>query len=211
MKEEQFDIYDDNMNPIGQATRSETHKRGYWHKSFHCWLTRREGERQYVRFQLRQMSKDTNPGCYDITAAGHLSAGETVKDGARELEEELGITTSFETLVPLFEWREDASGTAKGVPFIDRELSYVFGLVCDTPISEMKLQADEVAGLYEADLSSMLELFEGRITAVEAHGIRQGLNDLSYSTETAIVQADHFVPRDRAYYIRVLQLLRSLT
>jgi len=209
--EERFDIFDAEMNPIGQATRSETHKKGYWHLSFHCWLTRREGDRRYVRFQLRQQSKDTNPGCYDITAAGHLAAGETVRDGVRELEEELGVAAPFESLVPLFQWREDASGSVKGVPFIDRELSYVFGLVCDTPMNEMRLQLDEVAGLYEADLSAMLELFEGKRPSVEAWGVRPDIDGLSVPAEPASVQVSHFVPRDSAYYARVLRLLRGLT
>ncbi|WP_246070491.1 NUDIX hydrolase [Paenibacillus kobensis] len=211
LKEELFDIFDENMNPVGQATRAETHKHGYWHMSFHCWLTRREGERQYVRFQQRQMSKDTNPGCYDITAAGHLAAGETIEDGARELEEELGIAVPFETLVPLFQWREDASGIVNGVPFIDREFNHVYGLVCDTPMTEMKLQTDEVAGLYEADLAAMLDLFEGRIAAIEAQGVRPGHDGLSIPAEPVIVEASHFVPRDSAYYAKVLRLLRGLT
>ncbi|MDF2838037.1 MAG: hydrolase, partial [Paenibacillus sp.] len=100
MAEERFDIYDKDMNPIGTATRSETHANGYWHRSFHCWLIRRDGDRLLVRFQQRKPSKDTNPGCYDITAAGHLSAGETVRDAVREIEEELGVTARFEELLP---------------------------------------------------------------------------------------------------------------
>lgn len=69
MADELFDIYDEQLRPLGTATRAETHAKGYWHRSFHCWLTRREGNRRFVRFQLRQAGKDTNPGCYDITAA----------------------------------------------------------------------------------------------------------------------------------------------
>ncbi len=89
--EERFDIYDEAEQHIGTASRSEVHAKGYWHRSFHCWLARRENSRQLVMFQLRHAHKDTFPSCFDITAAGHLEAGETMRDAAREIEEELGI------------------------------------------------------------------------------------------------------------------------
>lgn len=213
MKAELFDIFDEAMNPIGQATRSEAHAKGLWHQTFHCWLTRREGEQRFVRFQLRQTTKDTNPSCYDITAAGHLSAGETVAQAVRELEEELGVAVPFEQLVPLLRWQEEDEGEANGVPYIDREFSHVFGLVWNAPIEEMRLQADEVAGLYEAELTSMIALFEGQLAAVEAFGIviQESGNGIVNVASQATVRASQFVPRDMAYYIQVLRALEKLT
>ncbi|WP_338131097.1 NUDIX hydrolase [Cohnella rhizosphaerae] len=130
--EELFDIYDEQDLPIGTATRSEAHTRGLWHHTFHCWLARRgEDGRARILFQRRNKDKDTNPDRFDITAAGHLSAGETVRDAVRELEEELGLRVSLEDLTPLGTFREEDEGFAQGVKYIDREVSEVYGYLTD--------------------------------------------------------------------------------
>lgn len=212
-EEERFDIYDEDMRPIGTATRSETHAKGYWHRSFHCWLMRLEGDRRYVWFQLRQLIKDTNPGCYDITVAGHLSAGETMQDAVRELKEEIGVTAEFAQLIPLGQVREEASGIAKGKPVIDREVSDVFALVNDVPMTELRLQPEEVAGVYEADIEELLALFEGRLAELHVQGVElanttghgEHVDRLHPSSRT--VRAGQFVPRDDTYYIDVMRKL----
>lgn len=211
MADELFDIYDEQLRPLGTATRAETHAHGYWHRTFHCWLTRREGNRRFVRFQLRQAGKDTNPGCYDITAAGHLSAGETIREAVRELEEELGVKVQFEQLIPLGQIREEASGEVCGKPFIDREVSDVFGLVCEVPLTELQLQPEEVAGVYEADLDELIAMFEGSLSEVSAIGVELGGQIGQLTTVQRFVQAKQFVPREFSSYVGVLQMLHGCT
>lgn len=211
MAEELFDIYDEELRPLGTATRSETHKHGYWHRAFHCWLTRREGDRRFVRFQLRQADKDTNPSCFDTTAAGHLAAGETMRDAVRELEEELGISATFDQLIPLGQVREQARGVVRGVPFIDREVSDVFAFVCDAPLTDLKLQRAEVAGVYEAELESLLALFEGSLAELTVSGAELAPEDGPMLRTERIVRADQFVPRDLSYYINMISALRHCT
>ncbi|MDG0792757.1 NUDIX domain-containing protein [Cohnella ginsengisoli] len=146
--EERFDIYDELDRPIGTATRSEAHARGLWHHTFHCWLARRgEDGRARILFQRRSRDKDTNPDRFDITAAGHLSAGETVRDAVRELQEELGLRVSLEDLAPLGTFREQDEGFAQGVRYIDREVSEVYGYVTDRGPETFRLQREELAGL----------------------------------------------------------------
>lgn len=211
MAEELFDIYDEQLRPLGTATRAETHEHGYWHRTFHCWLTRREENRRYVRFQLRQAGKDTNPGCYDITAAGHLTAGETIREAMRELEEELGVKSHFEQLIPLGQIREEASGDVNGKPFIDREVSDVFGLVCEMPLTDLRLQPDEVAGVYEADLDELIAMFEGSVSEVFALGVELGDQTRQLTAVQRFVRADQFVPRQFSYYTEVLRALHGCT
>ncbi|MFD0959784.1 NUDIX hydrolase [Paenibacillus chungangensis] len=217
MREERFDIYDQEMNQLGTATREETHRLGHWHRTFHCWLTHYEGSRQLVRFQQRHADKDTNPGCYDITVAGHLSAGETMQDGVRELEEELGVSAGFQQLVPLGQVREEESGYVNGKLFIDREVSDVFGLLCDIPLMELRLQPEEVAGVYEADIEELLALFKGELEEIAAQGVRLAIapnsptGHLRLMSSERSIRADQFVPRDVSYYIDVLQKLRSVS
>ncbi|WP_379178956.1 NUDIX hydrolase [Paenibacillus sp. GCM10023252] len=211
MTEERFDIYDEAMNPIGTASRSEAHANGYWHRTFHCWVIRKAGDQLYVWFQLRQSGKDTYPNCYDITAAGHLSAGENVRAASRELEEELGIVAAFESLIPLGQHREESYGTACGVPFIDREVSEEFACVVDARFSlaSLKLQASEVAGVYEAELGAMLALFEGEASSVNVHGVEISPSGELLAVSERSVRADEFVPREAGYYAGVMRALMA--
>ncbi|MFC0333847.1 NUDIX domain-containing protein [Paenibacillus sepulcri] len=206
--EEFFDIYDSSGAPIGTASRSEVHAAGHWHRSFHCWLVRREGSRRLVLFQQRQSGKDTFPGFLDITAAGHLAAGETMAEAARELEEELGVRAPFSELIPLGTARKEAEGTAQGIPFIDREISDVFGLVYHAPLDSLRLQAEEVAGVYEAELARMIDLFEGRCKSLNAEGVA-ALSGGQLQRVSLIVEAGHFVPRPAPYYTDVFRALLS--
>ncbi|XEC95439.1 NUDIX domain-containing protein [Paenibacillus tarimensis] len=204
-----FDIYDEHMNPIGTATRSDVHKYGYWHQTFHCWLVRTEGHRRMLRFQRRHSSKDTYPSLFDITVAGHLAAGETIADAVREIEEELGIAPHFEDLVKLGEYREESTAEANGIPFIDRELSHVFGWQCDVPLGSLKMQPEEVTGVYEADLEEMIALFRGGLAEITAAGIEPDRGGQPFPV-TRRVRVSDFVPRELSYYTGMFEALRSL-
>jgi isopentenyldiphosphate isomerase len=88
---EKIKIFDDNKNLIGEASRSDVHRIGYWHEAFHCWFISNEKGNDYIYLQLSSKNKKDYPNLFDITAAGHLLADETVEDGVRESKEEIGI------------------------------------------------------------------------------------------------------------------------
>ncbi|BBH22761.1 putative Nudix hydrolase [Paenibacillus baekrokdamisoli] len=206
IEEEYFDIYDDEGRLTGTASRSEVHAKGYWHRSFHCWLARREDIRKLVMFQLRHADKDTFPRCFDITAAGHLAVGESMRDAAREVHEELGVEISFNELLPFGETRKESAGIAQGIPFIDREISDVFGFVYEGDLTSLKPQVEEVAGVYEAELESMIALFEGKLQQVTAAGVETG-QDGKLQHTACIVRASDFVPRPSSYYSEMFRAL----
>lgn len=208
---EYLDVYDEQGNRTGTALRSEVHARGLWHQTFHCWLVRRgEDGKAYAVFQRRSADKDTNPGCFDITVAGHLAAGESVRDAAREMEEEIGWSVPFEELVPFGIVKEESEGEVAGRPVVDREISHVFGCVADVPPAGFRLQREEVAGLYEAEADLLIALMRGEVGAVAAQGAEPDEEGDALRPASATVTADSFVPRDRGYYIRVFRFLREL-
>jgi isopentenyldiphosphate isomerase len=97
-----LDIYDDQMRHIGTKERGAVHRDGDWHKVFQCWVVYRDADgRDYLVVQRRGPDKDIYPNYLDISAAGHYQAGETIRDGIREVQEELGIQVSFDDLIPL--------------------------------------------------------------------------------------------------------------
>ncbi len=56
--EEILDIFDEDMNPIGQATKKEAHFKGYRHRSAHIWIYNDKSE---VLLQKRSLQKDSYP------------------------------------------------------------------------------------------------------------------------------------------------------
>lgn len=211
---ELFDVYDENGNWTGIAERSEAHARGLWHHTVHCWLVRKEMDDTQgaanvrILFQRRSANKDTNPDCYDITAAGHLEAGESPQAVIRELEEELGIQVTFDQLFEYGIIREQASGVVRGKPYIDAEVSYVYGLVTSMPLMSFQLQEEEVSGLYEADADDLIALMEGRIEEITASGVELHSGQLAHVD--AVITRESFVARDYNVYVSIFQFLRNL-
>lgn len=209
---EMFDVYDEEGNWTGVAERNEVHRKGLWHKTVHCWLVRKdpnaEGGSASILFQMRAANKDTSPGCFDITVAGHLQAGETPQAVTRELEEELGVSVAFDRLRDYGIVREYGIGNYHGVQLTDAEISHVFGLVTDKPLAEFRLQKEEVSGLYEADADKLIALMEGRLEQLAATGVE--LRSGKLLAAEAVVTRSSFVSRDFGYYVSVFKFLRDL-
>ncbi len=117
---EQLMVVDEAGHPLYTATRQDVHTQGLWHETFHCFVI--DSIKQQVVLQQRADQKKDFPGMLDITAAGHLLAGESVADGVRELEEEIGLVKSFEELYGLGVYQEELLLPG----FIDRERIHLF-------------------------------------------------------------------------------------
>jgi len=85
-----FQLVDRNGTPVGQAARQECHGNPLLiHLVVHLHVLDPMGR---LFLQKRAKDKDTNPGLWDTSVGGHVSAGESVADAlAREAREELSI------------------------------------------------------------------------------------------------------------------------
>ncbi len=89
MSEEIFDVVNERDEVIGQAPRSEVHRRKLNHRAVHVLVFNARGE---LFLQKRSMKKDCFPGTWDSSASGHLDRGEDYDACAvREVREELGV------------------------------------------------------------------------------------------------------------------------
>ena len=97
---EYLDVVDERGLPTGEIVeRSVAHKEGVPHRTSHLWLVRKRNGRMEILLQKRAFTKSF-PGCYDISSAGHIPAGQDYLPSAvRELKEELGLTAKEEDLI----------------------------------------------------------------------------------------------------------------
>ena len=97
---ELLDIVDENGKPTGETVERKTaHSEGIRHRTAHVWIVRKSDEGAEVLLQKRAMNKDSFPGRYDTSSAGHIQAGDEPEESAiRELHEELGIKASVDDL-----------------------------------------------------------------------------------------------------------------
>ena len=116
--EEQIDVLDSTGQKTGEiCPRSEVHKRGLWHRTVHIWLIDKSGK---ILFQLRAHDKENNPGLYDTSCAGHISAGDSsIESAIREIREELGLEKKPEDLTFIFEAVH--TSVLNGGSYIDNE------------------------------------------------------------------------------------------
>lgn len=88
---EYIDVLDENGVKTGEIlSRREIHKRGLWHRAIVVAVINEKNE---ILLQQRSMNKDKNPGLWDISVAGHVSAGQdAISAAVREIYEEFSVS-----------------------------------------------------------------------------------------------------------------------
>lgn len=144
---EMLDIVDEEGEPTGDIIeRSVAHANGIRHRTSHVWLLRRRPHGIEVLLQKRSEDKDSFPGCYDISSAGHIPAGVGFRESAvRELKEELGLTAAEDELTDCGLMRIYGEAVFHGRPFRDDQVSRVFYIWKDVEPEQMVLQLSEVS------------------------------------------------------------------
>jgi isopentenyl-diphosphate delta-isomerase len=147
----------DILTPEGIATgktalKSEAHKNGWFHATAHIWLFTSDRK---VLLQKRAFTKKVFPGIWDISVAGHIGAGEEIIAGAkREVFEEIGMEIQEKDLLKIGT-RIHQVTHENGIQ--DHEHQHVFIAELKVPISTLKMQKEEVAGLELWDLKVLKE------------------------------------------------------
>lgn len=157
---ELFDI----LNPDGTKTglireRGVAHREGSIHATAHIWVVGPKENGYDVLLQKRSLQKDSFPGCYDTSAAGHIRAGDSHLPAAiRELSEELGIQAEANELTYIGTHYVETHTEFNNIPFHDKELSHIY--IYDKPvdISSLHLQAEEVDSVCWMDMEKCLNI-----------------------------------------------------
>ena len=154
-----FDVCDENGLPTGERVeRSVAHAKGILHRTAHVWIIRMQDGRCEVLLQKRSAQKDSYPGMYDTSSAGHIQAGkEPLESALRELEEELGIKAREEELSFIGYFRTRYEEEFHGKPFRDNEMISVFVYCQPVEISDLVLQKSEVEEVRFFDIDAVYQ------------------------------------------------------
>lgn len=143
---EYFDIIDENGNPTGEVIeRKLAHRTGAPHRTSHVWIVRRREGRIQILLQKRCTTKDSFPGCYDISSAGHIPAGQDyVESALRELQEELGVFVEESDLQDCGLHHIFIDEVFYGERFVDKQVCKVYLLWLDQNEDAFRIQEEEI-------------------------------------------------------------------
>ncbi len=179
--DEYIDIVDQNGIPTGvSVAKSEIHSKGHLHNTAHIWCYSSDG---HILLQQRAASKTIYPLLWDVSVAGHIDAGEPIKQAAlREAKEEIGILISEEQLIKIGVF-ECFKSYPNGI--VDNELHNTFLAEIEVNIKDLTPQKEEVEALKFVSLSEFKSLLDN-----------SEINN-------------HFVPSNRKYYEFVLEAINA--
>lgn len=181
--DEYIDIVHETGEPTGRkALKSEAHKNGLWHNTIHLWLYTKQKQ---ILLQQRSYKKSIYPLLWDVSAAGHIDAGESFKHAAiRETKEELGLTLNKNDLMKI--------GVHKHLS------TYANGTIKD----------NEFHQVYVAELKVNIELLVPQEDEVEAIKL-VSFKEFRTLLENSHIN-NHFIATNKSYYLFVLEKIAEL-
>lgn len=172
---ELFDVLDKQGEPAGMLKeRGMVHLEGDLHRTAHVWIVRKRPESEDeqdensqaqnhktggwdILLQKRSKEKDSFPGCYDISSAGHVAARQGyLQTALRELFEELGIQAQAEELEEIGLHKSYMESSFYGKPFKNYELAMVYVYTGKVDAAALQLQETEVESVLWQDIEECL-------------------------------------------------------
>jgi isopentenyldiphosphate isomerase len=124
-----------------------------WIGTFNLWIIQGKPEPAIV-YQQRSFNSAWAPGKLDVTAGGHYSAGENVRDGLREVKEELGKDYKFKDLTYLgrkLHVSPDVNGYER------HNIVDIFMIKDDNPLASYMLQKNEVYAICSCPIEKLIK------------------------------------------------------
>lgn len=154
---EYFDIVDEYGEPTGETvSREAAHREGIRHRTAHVWIVKKIDRGYSILLQKRSLEKDSFPGMYDTSSAGHIPAGDKPLESAlRELKEELGIEATQDQLSYAGMFHGQYEKKFHGHIFRDNEMARVYVYQEPVEIPSLTLQETEVSEVCWFDLDEV--------------------------------------------------------
>lgn len=150
--EEMFDVLDEKGKYIGKIeSREKCHKEGLWHKAVVVYII---NSKKQVLLQKRSPNKKLWPNMWDVTAGGHVLAGEFGFEAIiREAQEELGINLDPKEITFI---GSAISSNIKG-DIVNRHFNEYYIVHKDIDETKLILQKEEVAEVKWIDKEEIID------------------------------------------------------
>jgi isopentenyl-diphosphate delta-isomerase type 1 len=164
--EEYLDVLDENGQQTGETKmRSLVHQEGDWHATAHIWILNSAGK---LLMQKRSANKISHPNDWDISSAGHISAGDDEYTTAmKEVREELGIELTKDDLKLLYVYKSQV--VLNGGTFYNNSFNYVFLVKKDFNIDTLTLQKEELSEVKWVTLKELAKIAKEKTPGYVAH------------------------------------------
>ena len=161
---EYLDICDREGNLLGiKESKKEAHIKGLWHRSVHVWILNSKKE---LLIQKRSPLMDNHPNEWDISAAGHVSAGEDhITSAIRETEEEIGLKLSPKDFILIGVIKQESSREG----YINKEVNPVYIVKMDLDPEKIKKQEEEVTEVKFMPYKELQHLIESKDSSFVQH------------------------------------------
>ncbi|XP_050286850.1 nudix hydrolase 3 isoform X1 [Quercus robur] len=147
MAEEHLDVLTKSGHKTGiSKPRGDVHRDGDYHRAVHMWIFAENT--QQLLLQRRADCKDSWPGLWDISSAGHISAGDSsLVTARRELQEELGIVLPKDAFEMIFIFLQEC--VINDGKYINNEFNdvYLVTTLDPIPLEAFTLQESEVSAV----------------------------------------------------------------
>ena len=128
--------------------KSEAHLKGLFHQTVHVWFYT---DTKKILLQKRASVKKVFPNHWDVSVAGHISAGERIEKAAiREVKEEIGIDIKESDLQKIG-FRKDEIVHSNGI--LDNEFKHIYVCKLKIEVDQLKMQSEEIDDLQLFELS----------------------------------------------------------
>lgn len=133
------------------VAKSEAHRKGILHATVHVWLYTRTGK---VVLQQRSHTKNTFPGLWDVSVAGHIAYKEHLLSAAiRETKEELDLNLDASDLKKVGVFTEKHHHPIPAI--IDNEMHHVYCSLLPCELHNLTRQQTEVAAIQLVSLETL--------------------------------------------------------
>lgn len=159
--EEYFDVLDEKGNYTGKKElRDKCHKEGLWHKAVVVFVINSKNQ---VLLQKRSASKKMWPNTWDVTAGGHVLAGEFGFESIiREAKEELGIDLEKNDITFI---GSSLSVNIKG-DITNKHYNEYYIANKDLDETKLELQTEEVSEVKWIDKNEIIERIQNNYNGI---------------------------------------------